>query len=81
MMGFIYHLIIVIVFIQTSTLLNGHTAWPVKHKPRFAETATNARATAIGGRFTTSRYASWATVYVVCIRRTSVCTKNKVSNK
>lgn len=64
MMGYIYHLIIVIVFIQTSTLLNGHTTWPIKDKPRFAETTTNTRAIATGGRFLTSGYARGTTVYV-----------------
>lgn len=82
MMEHIYHLIIVIVIIQTATLLNGHTARPIKHKPRFAETTTNTRAIAIGGRFPTSGYASWTTVYVFCIRRTWFCAiKNKIRNE
>lgn len=66
----IYYLIIVIVIIQTATLLNGHTAWPIKHKARFAETTTNTRASAVGGRIHASGNASWTTVYVFCIRRT-----------
>lgn len=81
MMGFIYHLIIVVVLVQTSTLLNGHTARPIKHKPRFAETATNTRAIATGGRFPTRRDASWTTVYVFGIRRTRFCTKNEIRDK
>lgn len=77
MMGRIYHLIIVIVIVHTATLLNGHTTWPIMHKARFAETTTNTRASAVGGRFHTSGKARWTTVYVFCIRRTWFCTKNK----
>lgn len=73
----IYYLIIVIVIIETATLLNGHTAWPIKDIARFAKTTTYTRARAVSGRLLTSGNARWPTVYVFCIRRTWLCTMEK----
>lgn len=57
-------------FIQTSTLFNGNTAFSPEHKTWLAEAATDTGASAVGGGFFTAGNASWTTLYVLSIRRT-----------
>lgn len=64
------YLVVVIVFIQTSTSLNRNTAFSLEHKTWFAEAATDTGASAVGGGFFTAGNARWTTLYVLSIRRT-----------
>lgn len=70
-------LIIVVMVIQTATFLQWHTTPSLEDKPWFAEAATDTRARAVGRRFHTGGDTSWATVYILCIRRTWYCTTER----
>ena len=49
----------------------------LEDKPWFAEAATDTRAGTVGGGFHAGGDTSWTTVYILCIRRTRVCTTER----
>ena len=70
-------LIIVILAVQTATFLQWHTVPSFEDKPWFAEAATDTGARTVGGGFHTGGDTSWATFYIICIRRAWFCTAQR----
>lgn len=70
-------LIIVVLLVQTATLIYWNTAPSFEEVPWFAETATDTGAGTVGGGFLTGGYTSRATIYILCIWRTGICRRKK----